>query len=113
MLTPAMPASRTSEPCAIIDHAFSTPVTSPPFLNRFPLADEITTGFAGLRSITPGPLPRATAVVPAAVAATNVRRLMLIEVSFAGATYSIFAGGGSGFGSGDDSLDSSGGVSVF
>ena len=45
MLTPAISASSTSEPCVIIVNAFCTQVTSPPFLKPLPLADEeMTTG---------------------------------------------------------------------
>src|SRR5687768_14738869 len=48
MLTPAMSASSTSEPLVIIVNAFCTAVIVPPFLNRLPLADEITRGLTVL-----------------------------------------------------------------
>src|SRR6476659_9311049 len=51
MFTPAINASSTSEPCVIIDQAFCKQVMSPPFLNLFPLADEITTGLIDLLGV--------------------------------------------------------------
>src|SRR5207253_8923186 len=44
MFTPAMTASSTSSPCVIIEKALCTQVRLPPFLNLFPLADEMTKG---------------------------------------------------------------------
>src|SRR2546429_1607413 len=44
MFTPAMTASSTSSPRVIIEKAFCTQVRLPPFLNLFPLADEMTRG---------------------------------------------------------------------
>ena len=52
--TPAMTASSTSEPPVISRNAFSTPVTSPPFLNRLPFADDTTTGLTDLRATIVG-----------------------------------------------------------
>src|SRR6266550_9631807 len=94
MLTPAITASSTSLPCAIIDHAFSTAVMSPPFLKRLPFEEETTTGFAGLRRITVGAdCGRAVAAIAAAPLATNVRR---VTGFFTRESYSIFSDGGSG-----------------
>src|ERR1700726_2694063 len=57
MLTPAISASSTSEPWTIMAQAFCTQVTSPPFLNLLPLAEEITTGLAAGDAITAGASP--------------------------------------------------------
>src|ERR1700724_465350 len=57
MLTPAISASSTSDPWAIMVQAFCTQVTSPPFLNLLPLAEEITTGLAAGDAITAGAVP--------------------------------------------------------
>src|SRR6478672_7793016 len=55
MLTPAISASSTSDPWVIRTNAFWTQVTSPPFLNLLPLADEMTTGLTPpLGAITAG-----------------------------------------------------------
>src|SRR5512145_2077774 len=63
MFTPAIKASSTSFPSAIIPKASSTDVFGPPFLKRFPLADAMTTGLA---------LPEVTMVGPwADVCATD------------------------------------------
>src|SRR5713226_7797323 len=79
MLTPAISASRTSPPCVICVNAFCTQVTSPPFLNLLPFAEEMTTGLAGPRRITVGPWPNILAATPAAaVVATNWRRLIFL-----------------------------------
>src|ERR1700688_3595120 len=57
MLTPAISASSTSDPWTIMAQAFCTQVTSPPFLNLLPLAEEITTGLAAGDAITAGASP--------------------------------------------------------
>src|SRR3990172_8282653 len=82
MLTPAMSASRTSVPAVIIEKAVSMQVLLPPFLNRWPFADETTAGFDVLRVIIVGPCANAArggaAASPAAVPVmTNSRRLIL------------------------------------
>src|SRR5438128_1045269 len=53
ILTPAMTESSTSAPDVIISNAFCTHVRLPPFLNRFPFAEEMTTGLtsAGIRIV--------------------------------------------------------------
>src|SRR5215510_4129677 len=48
MLTPAITASRTSAPLVIMVKALCTAVMLPPFLNRLPLAEEITKGLTAL-----------------------------------------------------------------
>src|SRR4051794_30094568 len=96
MLTPAMTESSTSLPWVIIENAFCTAVTVPPFLNRLPLADETTTGFIGAGTSISGPVTAfdllAASVNPAAaVVIMNSRRLIfllmkcpLIEFEIAG-----------------------------
>src|SRR5262245_61804102 len=79
MLTPAMSASRTSLPAVIIAKAVSTQVLVPPFLKRFPLAEEITMGLMRLGVIIAGVWAevRTRAARPAAVpVSTNSRRLI-------------------------------------
>src|SRR5207245_2893873 len=71
----AMSASSTSLPCVSSEYAFSTQVASPPFLNRLPFEEEMTTGLAGLRRITVGPCATAVAAIAAAPLATNERRV--------------------------------------
>src|ERR1700730_5652834 len=74
MLTPAIKASSTSEPRVIRENAFSTQVTSPPFLKTLPLAEEMTTGRMPRGAITVGAWPdwpkrpRGTAAARPAVA---------------------------------------------
>src|SRR5262245_14444184 len=86
MFTPAPSASRTSEPCEIIPKAFSTHVTVPPFLNSFPFAEEITTGFTllGIRIVGDSPRAEPTPAVatrPAAdPARTNSRRFIFFVI---------------------------------
>src|SRR5262249_20947714 len=81
MLTPAISASRTSEPPVIIEKAFSTQVWVPPFLNLLPLLDATTTGFALFGVIIVGAWPNsvfgiaAAATAPAAACHTKSRRL--------------------------------------
>ena len=55
MLTPAISDSSTSSPFAIRCQASSTQLRGPPFLNSWPLAEEITTGGVALRTTTLGP----------------------------------------------------------
>ena len=88
MLTPAMSASSTSAPPVIRPNAFSTPVTSPPFLNRLPLFDETTTGLTASGPSSAGAWPArgacgrrgrpvladAAAATTAALDRTNSRR---------------------------------------
>src|SRR2546426_12450799 len=50
ILTPAITASSTSAPWDIIVKDFWTAVMSPPFLKRFPLAEEMTIGLTPLRT---------------------------------------------------------------
>jgi hypothetical protein len=80
MVTPAMRASRTSLPAVIIEKAVSTQVFVPPFLKRWPLAEEITTGLARLGVIIVGvwaeARTRATRLAAVPVN-TNSRRLIL------------------------------------
>jgi hypothetical protein len=68
MFTPAINASSTSAlPLVIIVNAFWTQVMSPPFLNLFPFAEAITTGFTGFELITVGACPRSARGVTANV----------------------------------------------
>src|SRR6476619_7303624 len=68
MLTPAINASSTSAlPLVIIVTAFWTQVMSPPFLNLFPFADEMTTGLADLEFVTAGACPKSERGVTAKV----------------------------------------------
>src|SRR5215208_6393968 len=66
MLTPAMRASRTSEPPVIIAKAVSTQVLLPPFLNLLPLFEETTTGLTLLGVIIVGACPKRVAGMAAA-----------------------------------------------
>src|SRR4051812_3216411 len=87
MFTPAIKASRTSAlPLVIIVNAFWTQVTSPPFLNLFPFADEITTGFTGFELITVGACPKSARdvtarVSPPATLDCTKRRLFMLHPS--------------------------------
>ena len=71
-------------PCVISVQARSTQVTSPPFLNLFPFAEEITTGLLDFDSITLGvgcaPSEREAALAKPAptVARTKLRRFIFI-----------------------------------
>src|SRR5262245_7524487 len=85
MLTPAMSASRTSEPCVIISNAFATHVCPLSFFDRLPFEAAITSG------LTPpvfraGDWPNsglAAAITPAALVVwTNSRRLILLLIVF-------------------------------
>src|SRR6478672_6279927 len=68
MFTPAINASSTSAfPLVIMVNAFCTHVMSPPFLNLFPFADEITTGLADFELITVGACPKSARGVTANV----------------------------------------------
>src|SRR6185369_9285475 len=74
MLTPAISASRTSDPPIIIVKAFSTHVTVPPFLYLLPFADEMTIGFGPFCVMTAGPRPvEVRGAVSARPAAAPVR----------------------------------------
>ena len=81
MFTPAMSASSTSAPSVIIVQALWTQVISPPFLNLFPFADEITTGLLDLELIIFGLCARSevealAASVAPIVVRTKSRRFM-------------------------------------
>src|SRR5215471_14289249 len=82
MFTPAMQASRTSDPAVIMLKAFATQVSPAASFDRFALAAATTTGLTP-REITcsePKPLDASTpAVVPAA---TNSRRVISLPVGF-------------------------------
>jgi hypothetical protein len=98
MFTPAMRASRTSLPSVIMAKAFSTQVTVPPFLNRWPLPEAMTTGFAGPRVMMVGPcwaIARPRAGTPT-LTATKLRRVILLMrelyVMFAAAPAAHFCG---------------------
>ncbi len=84
-LTPAMRASRTSDPPVIMVKAFATPVMSPPFLYTFPLLEATTTGVTVFFTIIVGAwagggawaataLTEAAATTAAAPDSTNSRR---------------------------------------
>src|ERR1044072_981700 len=87
MFTPAISASRTSAfPLVIIVNAFWTQVMSPPFLNLFPFADEITTGLADLELIMVGACPKSARGVtarvnPPATLDCTKRRLFMLHPS--------------------------------
>src|SRR5207247_1992424 len=70
MLTPAIRASRTSEPPVIISNARATHVRLPPFVNLLPFADEMTTGLTLFGVITVGAWPNSDLGVAAATPAT-------------------------------------------
>src|SRR5882762_1168968 len=86
MLTPAMTESRTSLPSVIIVNALWTAVMSPPFLYRFPFADETTTGCtaAGISMVGTAAVLRvfaAAIVKPAALVIMKSRRLIFLVIS--------------------------------
>jgi urocanate hydratase len=66
--TPAMTASSTSAPEAIIANAFSTQVSLPPFRYWLPLAEQMTSGLALFGVMTAGAWPNARAGAAAAAA---------------------------------------------
>src|SRR5882724_7665031 len=75
IFTPAITASSTSAPWAIIVNAFCTAVTSPPFLKRLPFADETTIGLTALCTMMFGNWST-EALVPARVSpATALERM--------------------------------------
>jgi hypothetical protein len=84
MLTPVMTESSTSSPFVINEKAVSTAVMDPPFLNLFPLADEMTSGLI-FWTRTAGPFPAMmsglAATSPAtALVFTKSRREILLRI---------------------------------
>src|SRR6186997_517023 len=96
MVTPAISASRTSSPRVIFSNAVSTHVFAPPFLNRLPFDDEITTGLMPPGVIMAGPWSNAArgvaaAARPAAVlVTTNSRRLIFRGMKSPAQVYASF-----------------------
>src|SRR5262245_22372662 len=91
MFTPSIRASSTSVPDVMDVKAFSTHVCVPPFLNQFPLEDEMTTGATAPAGTTAGASPyaffpavrRPAAAMPAAVPLrTKSRRVIRRRMSF-------------------------------
>ena len=92
--SPAISESRTSAPPVIMSNAFSTAVCVPPFLNRPPFPDAITTGATALRAWTAGaPVHVSNALAfssgseidaPAAAVATRKSRRLIPFVSVIG-----------------------------
>src|SRR5512139_3889868 len=85
MLTPAMRASRTSEPLVIIENALATLVRPSASFDRLPLAAAMTTGLTA-RVMTAGAWPKPTRGVAAARAAaapvrTKSRRLIVLLIA--------------------------------
>src|SRR5512136_3266046 len=97
MLTPAMRASRTSEPLVIIENALATHVRPSVSFDRLPLAAAMTTGLTA-RVMTAGAWPKPTCGVAAARAAaapvrTKSRRLIVLLMAplpgFAGSIFHV------------------------
>src|SRR5947207_7791986 len=86
MLTPAINEARTSSPFVIFAKAVSRHVLSPPFLNLFPLEDEMTTGWLPPGVIIAGARPNAAGAAAATRLAavpvfTNSRRFTFGDIT--------------------------------